>query len=161
MKKQLFVSTALIVLATLINSPAFAQTPATTNPSEDSDKDQTIREMLDITGAKDLDKRMFAQVLTTLKAQYPKVPAKYWDTMAEEFNVDEFFNQLIPVYKKYYTNDDLKQLLAFYKTPIGKKTISVLPQLSSESIKISLDYAQTVIKKFTDKLKAEGYSPQK
>ena len=38
------------------------------------------------------------------------------------------------LYDKYFTEDELKDLISFYKTPTGKKTLSVLPQLFGESI---------------------------
>lgn len=34
---------------------------------------------------------------------------------------------MIPIYDKYYTEDDIKQLTDFYQTPIGKKVISSTP----------------------------------
>jgi len=163
MKKQLFVATALVLLATSVNSPAFAQTPGDINPApasvEDTAKDETIRKLLDITGAKNLYQQMSSQVFTGLKAEYPQVPVEFWDTAAKEMKTDELLNEIIPLYKKYYTNEDLKQLVAFYQTPIGQKTISILPQLSRESISVGLKFGKTVAKRIIDELKAKGYSP--
>ncbi len=44
------------------------------------------------------------------------------------------FDQVIPIYSKYFTHQEIRDLLAFYETPIGKKTISVMPQLINESM---------------------------
>jgi Uncharacterized protein conserved in bacteria len=38
------------------------------------------------------------------------------------------------LYDKYFTEDELKDLIAFYKTPTGKKTLSIMPQYFAESI---------------------------
>jgi hypothetical protein len=38
------------------------------------------------------------------------------------------------VYDKYYTLDELKDLIAFYKTPVGQKTIRIMPDLFAESM---------------------------
>jgi hypothetical protein len=163
LKGQFLAATALIVITTSANSPAFAQTPEPINPApptaEDTAKAQTIRKLLEITGARNLYQQMSSQVFAGLKDQYPQVPAKFWDIAAQEMKTDEFLDEIIPIYQKYYTNDDLKQLVAFYQTPIGQKTISILPQLSRESIAAGLKFGRTVAKRITDKLKAEGYSP--
>ena len=36
------------------------------------------------------------------------------------------------VYDKYLTHDEIKGLIRFYETPLGQKTLSVLPQIVSE-----------------------------
>lgn len=41
------------------------------------------------------------------------------------------------LYDKYFTEDELKDLLAFYRTPTGKKTIQVMPKLATDSIQKS------------------------
>jgi len=38
------------------------------------------------------------------------------------------------LYDKYFTEDEVADLISFYKTQTGKKTLSVLPQLFAESI---------------------------
>ncbi|MFM6195140.1 MAG: DUF2059 domain-containing protein [Planktothrix sp.] len=49
------------------------------------------------------------------------------------------FNQIMekvyyPLYDKYFSEADLQAMIDFYKTPTGKKTISVMPQLIVESM---------------------------
>jgi uncharacterized protein len=39
-----------------------------------------------------------------------------------------------PLYDKHFTESELKDLAAFYKSPTGKKFISVVPQLTQESM---------------------------
>jgi len=43
-------------------------------------------------------------------------------------------NVYYPLYDKYFTEEDLQAMIDFYKTPTGKKTISVMPQLLQESM---------------------------
>jgi uncharacterized protein len=44
-----------------------------------------------------------------------------------------------PVYDQYFTESDLNDLVAFYKTPIGRKLISISPQLSATSQKLTFE----------------------
>ena len=45
-------------------------------------------------------------------------------------------DDLIKIYCKYYTDEDIKGLIAFYKTPLGKKVLKQTPQIASESMLI-------------------------
>jgi hypothetical protein len=55
------------------------------------------------------------------------------------------------LYDKYFTEDELKDLISFYKTPTGKKTLSVLPQLFAESIqRASEELSPTLTRIFTE-----------
>ena len=42
-----------------------------------------------------------------------------------------------PVYARHYTLDEVRQLSAFYKTPVGHKSLVVMPQLMAESMAVS------------------------
>jgi len=39
-----------------------------------------------------------------------------------------------PLYDKFFTEDELKGLLSFYKSPVGQKSIVVMPALMQESM---------------------------
>lgn len=42
---------------------------------------------------------------------------------------------LYNIYDKHYTEQDLRELIAFYQTPIGKKVVAVSPLIESETLK--------------------------
>src|SRR5437763_1129174 len=44
----------------------------------------------------------------------------------------ELLNIAVPAYNKYYTHEEVLGLIEFYSTPLGKKTISVMPNLMGE-----------------------------
>jgi len=79
----------------------------------------------------------------------------------------------IPLYDKYYTEQELRDLIAFYKTPTGQKAVIVSPLLAGDAsakttqflmptmmqrIKDAQDLMQKDIQKFTDDLKRIGNS---
>lgn len=41
---------------------------------------------------------------------------------------------IVPIYSKHFTHQDIRELLSFYETPIGKKAILVLPQAVKEGM---------------------------
>ena len=94
---------------------------------------------------KDALKQMSAQMSSmawpdierNLKAKHT-VTAKQIDSLRQDFEriqVD-FLSSVMEdapvVYARYFTAAELREMLAFYRTPVGQKTLSVLPQVMSE-----------------------------
>ncbi len=48
--------------------------------------------------------------------------------------VDETMDKMIPIYAKYFTLPEVKQLTAFYRTPLGNKTLSTMAQANNEAL---------------------------
>lgn len=160
MKIKIFISALLLSLITTVHSTAIAPTSTDSKApanAQEIEKVNNIKQLLAITGAANLSQQIITQLLAGLKAQYPQVPQKAWDTFQEEFKADNLLNQLIPIYSKYYSNEEIKQIIAFYQTPIGQKTIAVLPQITQESIIIGQRYGMEVASRALKRLEAEGY----
>jgi uncharacterized protein len=161
MQIKTFVVAASLSLLTTLNIPAFAQTPASptvpTHKIEDPEKINNIKKLLDVTNSKNLSRNIITQLIDSLKAEYPQVPAKFWDAFMNELNPDEMIDEYIPIYNKYFTNEEIKGIIAFYETPLGKKTLSVIPQISKESTAIGIKYGRQAAERALEKLKSEGY----
>lgn len=160
MKLKLFVASVLLLTVTTVSVPALAQPTTDTlqiNNTEEIEKVNNIKELLAITGAKNLAQQVMNQMLGSIKSQYPQVPQKFWDTFLEETNVDRMIDKLVPVYSKYLTNEDVKGLIRFYQTPLGKKTLVSLPQISRDSITIGQQYGLEAAKRALQRLQKEGY----
>ena len=60
--------------------------------------------------------------------------------MSADTTYQEFLERVYyPIYDQYFTETDLKDLVAFYKTPIGRKLILISPQLSATSQKLTFE----------------------
>jgi len=67
-------------------------------------------------------------------------PGDYRERLADLFitkfqskiQVNQLVELAIPIYAKYYTKEEIAALTEFYKTPLGKKTVSVTPQTMSD-----------------------------
>lgn len=144
------ISAVLICLCLVAN--AFSQTTA---------KDKKIKEMLELTGAGKLGVQVAQQMLSSFQQQFQSVPAEFWEKMKASVNSDEIVNMTIPVYAKYYTEEDVDQLIAFYKTPVGRKVVSVTPQIVQESMLLGREWGQKLGEKILSEMKASGYDPEK
>jgi hypothetical protein len=50
----------------------------------------------------------------------------------KKYDVDQVLEQLVVVYDKHYSEDDIKSLLQFYGSPVGQKVAAETPKISRE-----------------------------
>jgi Uncharacterized protein conserved in bacteria len=60
-----------------------------------------------------------------------------------------------PIYDKYFTESDLKELVAFYKSPVGKKSLEVMPKMMLDVMKQAQEVFMPKVKKAVDEVMAE------
>ena len=125
--------------------------------SEQSAKRAEIRRLIELTGAANVSADALRQIIAPLKAGYPQVPQQFWDTFAKEVRSDELIDLVIPIYDKYYTRDEIHDLTLFYQSPVGQKTIKVLPKLSAEAIDAGQEWGKMIADRAMRKLKDKGY----
>jgi len=102
--------------------------------------DADIVKMQAINGSSGATDAMFSQVVAQLKPSKPNVTEEQWATLKKEvFDVEvaELNKQLIPIYKKHFTQEDVQGIIAFYETPTGKKMAEQTPMITMESMQLS------------------------
>ncbi|HEY9762064.1 MAG TPA: DUF2059 domain-containing protein [Trichocoleus sp.] len=64
--------------------------------------------------------------------------ARISEVIQTEVTYDEMLERVYyPSYDQYFTEEDLKGLIAFYQTPLGEKLTVVSPQLTQTSMQLS------------------------
>ena len=130
---------SILLISLALVSPGLAQDNA-----EKADKAANIRRLLKLVGAEKLQSSMINQITEMLKPIFAangqsdeathKMFTRFSDIMNEEFHKSDF-NSIAPeLYDKYFSNDEIKALTAFYESPLGQKMIQVLPALTAESM---------------------------
>lgn len=85
------------------------------------------------------------------------VPGEFWDEFKKEITADGLIDLVAPIYAKYYTDEELLQLTAFYKSPLGQKITEKLPAISQESLTVGQEWGRKIGEKVVDRLKEKGY----
>lgn len=106
-------------------------------------KQADIRRLLDLTGAASLatqamdDMEKNIRPLVTNSLPPGDYREKLVDLFFEKFRSKRDPNQLIelivPIYDKYYSDEEINGLIQLYQTPLGKKMLMVLPKIMAES----------------------------
>ncbi|MGZ5024942.1 MAG: DUF2059 domain-containing protein [Chthoniobacterales bacterium] len=91
----------------------------------------------------DMDKMMSQSVDQMLQIQIKQNPslAQYETQMRAFLNKylswASMKDDMLTIYTSEFTEDELKQLTAFYQTPLGKKTVQKMPALMQKGAEIS------------------------
>ena len=96
-------------------------------------KRDLILRLMQANGTRESMGRIFAQIIKG-------VPPENAATFNEIFKVDEVLLRLVPIYDKYYTDDDLGELINFYRSPVGQKVIAATPAIMQEAMTVSANY---------------------
>lgn len=134
------------------------------------EKRADIERLLDMTGAMALSTQMASAVTTQLfqviKKARPDIPAKVLDALPAEVqatfaaNMDSFKEAIIPIYHKHFSASEIKEIIQFYSTDLGKKTIRLMPVLMQESMLAGQRWGQSlgpeIDRRVKARLKSEG-----
>ena len=147
--------------------------PAGAQTADDSLR-ADIEKLMQVTGAAQIGSQMASavagQVLASLKQAQPDLPDRAL-AIAREVLDKEFANlfsgpqnilqELVPVYAKYFTQDDIRGMLAFYESPVGKKMIQTMPAVVQDSMAVGQRWGQAVMPRviaaLQQRLRAEGF----
>lgn len=109
-------------------------------------KKQVIDEMLEVTGAVQIAETMgtaIANQMITAMSQQEQLSSEVeaiireeaQATMQEGFIDNRFVHEMsYEIYHKHFTIAELKEIVAFYKTPTGSKVTNLLPQITQEGM---------------------------
>ncbi|MFM6200018.1 MAG: DUF2059 domain-containing protein [Dolichospermum sp.] len=159
MSIKTFIFAVSLSFLSTVNIPVFAQVRVIptlpNNKIEDQEKINNIKKLLDISGFKNIARLETIKLRDSFKAKYPQIPAQFLDTFLAELKLEEIVDELIPIYNKYFTNEEIKGLIAFYETPLGKYYLTVGPQISNEAEEIGRKYGIKAMQRALQKLKLE------
>ena len=97
------------------------------------------------------DQKRFAE--KSVADTYKRVSRKFRERIGNAVDVRAYLDHMLyTVFSKYYTTSELKDLVAFYKTPTGRKTMEVMPKLMMESMSAAQQYFSPGLEKLTKEI---------
>jgi uncharacterized protein len=143
MKKRLALTLALFA-ALCASAFAQAQSPQAQGPQGGvgDEKRRDIIRLLDLTKAADLGAQSVHEMMGNMRAsllmlpeeQREKVLKTLEEEMSKEFSRDRVIETFVPIYDRHLTGEEVKGLIAFYETPLGRKLVGVMPAIMRESL---------------------------
>lgn len=123
-----------------VEAPVVEETPLTT-PSESDmaalskispEKITLIKEFIEVSGIRQ-------SIQTNIERIIAQAPAEKQTELKTVFNLEQIVQQMLPIYDKYYSAEELTEIIAFYKTPTGRKVIEVTPKILAEFMQVTVD----------------------
>ena len=110
----------IVILVFLIGTAGF---------SAETNKEKMIKELLSVTKLDDTASKLADELLSGLLKNNSNITEKQQMAFAEE--MQNFLNYILEkqafLYNENYSEKEIKEILAFYKTPTGKKLIERTP----------------------------------
>jgi hypothetical protein len=108
----------------------------------DPAKEADIRKLLDVLGVQTMAVQMMNETLETMKPVLTSSlpPGDYREKLINLFlakfrakiDPQRLVDLAVPIYDKHLSDEEIKGLIQFYQTPLGKKTLTELPQMMTE-----------------------------
>lgn len=146
-----FLPTMLVVL-TLLASPA-----AVAEKTVSEAYQQDIRKLLILTGSDRMAMQLLANLFARFREALPQVPNEFWTEAIKEFKTEEMIALVVPIYARHLSHDDVKGLIRFYESPLGRKVVQVLPAITQESYTAGELWGRSIGEKVRQKLIDKGY----
>jgi uncharacterized protein len=147
---------AAFCMAALSAGPVFAQDLL---PEKKAD----IQAMMELTGslamAQQMSDQVMLQIATAIRARNPRIPQRTLDIVREEVsgvvkdNLPSFAERAVGIYHRHFTHEDIKGLLAFYSSELGKKLLRTTPALMLESMRMGAEWGRSLQPEIERRLK--------
>ena len=69
-------------------------------------KKEKVEQLSELTGSKRTMTQVAGTMLNSFKKVYSQVDESVWDKFLKEMNTDELIGMIVPIYDKYYTEED-------------------------------------------------------
>ncbi len=142
----------VILLTLLVALPLSAGEVETTGAG----KYQDIQKLFRLLKVTDLQEQKINQMFASMKKSMPFLEKDFWDRTSAQMKIHlhELNIELVSIYDKHLSHEEIKGLLEFYATPIGKRFIEVQPALTQESTDAALKWGQKIGAEMSEELEA-------
>lgn len=107
--------------------------PMVSVPLDNMDKKGLILRLLTANGTKSNLHKNFDSVLAQAEGEKK-------EKLKEILDIDKITDMMVPVYEKYFTEEDLKEMVRFYESPTGQKFLQTGPMVLDETVQASIQY---------------------
>jgi len=123
-------------------------------------KRRDIEELLRIFGQWDAGKGVGAQLLPAFRQVYTSVPDQVWRDLAEDLEATTLNDRYVAHYDRLYTAAEIREILDFQRTPLGRKLLANAPVTMTEMLVSKEEFRLDVARRIEWRLGAAGYTPR-
>lgn len=147
------------------HQPGGASADAPPPPLEKPDpaKEAAVRHLMDITQTDKMGDNIAAAIKNQVRqvmsrALQPDKLSQFMDAFSQKLSASapstEVTDAVVPIYARHFSTEEIQGLIQFYESPLGKKVVSAMPQVTQESetagIQIDQRAAMTILRGMQD-----------
>lgn len=138
------------------------------------EKQADIQALIKISGADQQARRMgllvVQQMSQAMRESRPDLPARAFEIVEQEVKStieegidgpDGLIARLVPVYGEFFEHQEIEQLLAFHRSPIGMKMATVQADMFNKGVQAGRDWSEAMRpqleRRIRERLEAEGF----
>ena len=138
-----------------------------------TEKMEAIDKLLKVTGTLEytdlMATAMIEQISEVIRSVKPDIDVKAIEIINDEtkalfqeeiYKKNTLFPLMYPIYHKYLTLAEINQLIEFYESPIGRKSIAVMPKMTQEGMAVGQRWGMSLSSKLQrridDRFRKEG-----
>lgn len=134
------------VIMCIITLFAISYPVSSQNTSVADEYKETLKKIMSLSGASATTDDLLPKLCSTMKFNVPGKDEAYWNEFAKKWKKmveDKVMEIYTPVYKKHLTLDELKEIAAFYESPVGEKYKETTLALLNQAMPLLLQELQT------------------
>ena len=143
-----------LTLVLTLMTPALAGAGTDIAPEKEAD----IEKLLEITESLDMGQQMVDQLFAMQQSVQTAVPQEVWDEIRAELDMTRMRPVIIAIWDRHFSHDDIRGLIDFYESPLGRKLIETQPAVMQESMAAGELWARQVLQRIRTKLAQKGYA---
>jgi hypothetical protein len=121
---------------------------------------EDVTQLFEVMDTKSTGLQTFDAIMTQMLQMFPTVPSDFLNSFRENLDFGSLVEAFIPIYAKYYTHNEVMQLIEFYQSPIGRKSVEVTPAIAQESMSVSMEWAMRISEQMIEAMTEKGYIGQ-
>jgi len=115
-----------------------------------------IRELMGMFGTQRMFQQMNAQMAEMMGKQLPCVPAGFWNGFLDDAATRDLTDKLVPIYQRHFTEQDVRGLLKFYRSPLGRKLLLEQPSIMTEVMQVGRQWGEQRARSMIAGLQGDG-----
>lgn len=150
----------LMILALVL-----AATPAAAQPEPTAGELAAANELLEVSRSREnfIRGMEIGMQMGGMGELTPELRAAVREVLDEHFPYEDLAPGMARMYADLYTEEEIRGMIAFYRTPLGQRMIETLPELTAQSQRIAQERLQSampvLIQRITEVLEAHEETP--
>lgn len=115
--------------------------------------------MLTVSGGFATAEILVPQAIEMMKQSAPGIPESYLEKLSTAMK-EKFVNRMVeiatPIYQKHLSLEDIKKIIAFYESPVGRKLGAATPLISKESMQVGQQLGMEIVRDIQNAFQSYG-----